>query len=106
MVIMKTVGLLTATTASLLLITGAAEAGLGQKEGVSITHTIYLGDGETGALSEELSKKRFFDETFTLVFKCDRYKRTPDAKNRTLNCLAVSAISESDEPTPKEKSKR
>jgi hypothetical protein len=106
MVIMKTFGRLTATTASLLLITGTAEAGLGQKEGASITRTIYLGDAETGALSEELGKQRFFDETFTLVFKCDRYKRTPNAKNRTLNCLAVSAISEPNEPTPKEKSKR
>jgi hypothetical protein len=103
---MKTHGILITLALSILMIAGQAQAGLGKKEGASITRTIYLGDAETTVLSDELTKQRFFDETFTLVFKCDRYRRTPDAKNRSLNCIAVSAVGEPDEPTAKDKSKR
>jgi hypothetical protein len=82
------------------------QAALGKKEGVHVGRTIYLGESETAALSDELSKQKFFDETFTVVFKCDRYKRTPDAKSRSVNCLAVSVLSEEAPPTKSEKAKR
>jgi hypothetical protein len=49
-----------------------------------------LGDKETDMLKKEFTKQKFNYETFTLQFVCDKYKKSPSAKDRTLNCRAVT----------------
>ena len=61
---------------------------------VVLKKPFYLGDSETNKLKKQLIKQRFNAQTFVLSFKCDKYKKTPSSKSKTLNCIAVSVSPE------------
>lgn len=65
-----------------------------KNKGLVFNEAIYLGQPETDKLSQHLSKNKFGDETFTLTFKCNKYKRNPNANDRTLNCIAAAVTPE------------
>jgi hypothetical protein len=79
---------------SISLISLNGHAGIKKSSSKVIKKPFYLGKAESRQLQKELTKNKMNAETFTLTFKCDKYKRDPSAKKRSLNCLAVSVTPE------------
>lgn len=75
---------------SMLFFTISAMAKIKPSSTKIIQNKFFLGDKESDLLKKELTKHKFSAETFTLQFACDKYKRTPSSKNRSLNCRAIS----------------
>ncbi len=62
--------------------------------GRGFSEEIELGTKETRKVDEALGKDRNFQDPFTVVFKCNRYKKNVASKVRELDCRASAALPE------------
>lgn len=60
----------------------------------AITTPFYLEGSEVKKLKSELIKMKFAEDNFVLKFICDKKKKSPKARNRSINCVAVSVSPE------------
>jgi len=88
---------------SILFLTLNSLAALKNVGSKALKKPIYLGKTETRLLQRELSKANFTGDTFSLTFRCDKFKKNPSAKKRSLNCLAVSVSPDLEVKTLKKK---
>tara|TARA_B100001248_G_C27399364_1_gene468723 strand:+ start:11335 stop:11598 length:264 start_codon:yes stop_codon:yes gene_type:complete len=66
-------------------------ASLTKKQGHVFTNEVYLNEKVSKQLQLDLIRNNFSEETFNITFHCDKYKRKPSSKKRSLNCRALSA---------------
>lgn len=84
----------------------SAHAAMRRISPVQLKKPIYLGNHEALELKESLATSKFTEETFNVVFRCNKYKRTPSSAHRTVNCLAVAVVPDIDVQSIKSRKKR
>lgn len=76
------------TLIALSLFHGTSDAAAVKTPAQFLKQPFYLGDKETENLNTQIAQAGIKSEVFTVTMRCNKYKRTPQSKGRTLNCLA------------------